>query len=97
MLLFSVPVRCPFQCKLTYCFSPFSIQWVWPLRILIGTILVPESPWWLCRQGRYSDAKEALRGLTSQHCGIPFDVDEQVAMIKGDFLLLQPSSLNLIQ
>jgi hypothetical protein len=87
MLLFSVPVRCPFQCKLTYCFSPF----------LIGTILVPESPWWLCRQGRYSDAKEALRGLTSQHCGIPFDVDEQVAMIKGDFLLLQPSSLNLIQ
>lgn len=26
-------------------FSPFAIQWAWPIPILIGTLLAPESPW----------------------------------------------------
>jgi MFS transporter, SP family, general alpha glucoside:H+ symporter len=77
-------------------FSPFAIQWAWPIPILIGTILAPESPWWLCRQERDADAKKALRKLTSQDCGVPFDVDAQVAMMKGKSLLLRPTSPNLI-
>ncbi|KAJ1554037.1 hypothetical protein HK096_005269, partial [Nowakowskiella sp. JEL0078] len=44
---------------------PFAIQWLWPVPIIIGTMLAPESPWWLVRQGRYDDAKAALHRLTS--------------------------------
>ncbi|KND87113.1 Maltose permease MAL31 [Tolypocladium ophioglossoides CBS 100239] len=28
---------------------PFAIQWIWPIPIIIGVILAPESPWWLVR------------------------------------------------
>lgn len=62
---------------------PFAIQWVWPVPILIGTIFAPESPWWLVRKGRIEDAKKALLGLTRKNCGVPYDVDAQLAMIKA--------------
>ena len=55
---------------------------------MIGIIRAPESPWLLCRQGRDEDARIALRRLTSQDCGVPFDVDKQLAMIKGNVLIL---------
>jgi hypothetical protein len=63
--------------------SPFAIQWVWPLPVFVGSILAPESPWWLCRRGRDSDARKALRKLTAQGSGVPFNVDAQVAMMEG--------------
>jgi MFS transporter, SP family, general alpha glucoside:H+ symporter len=46
-------------------------------------VLAPESPWWLVRHGRYDDARHALLKLTSRSSGVPFDVDQQVAMIKA--------------
>lgn len=61
---------------------PFAIQWVWPPLILAGVIFAPESPWWLVRKGRLEEAKQALLTLTTRDCGIPFNVDEQVSMIK---------------
>jgi hypothetical protein len=63
--------------------SPFAIQWAWPLPIFIGSILAPESPWWLCRRDQDSDARKALRKLTTRNSGVPFSIDGQVAMMKG--------------
>lgn len=60
---------------------PFAIQWVWPIPILIGCILCPESPWWLVRHGRYEDAKRSLLRLTTAGADPNFDVDKQVAML----------------
>jgi SP family general alpha glucoside:H+ symporter-like MFS transporter len=45
---------------------PFSVQWVWPLIILIGIPFAPESPWWLVRMGRLEDAEKALNRLSTK-------------------------------
>jgi SP family general alpha glucoside:H+ symporter-like MFS transporter len=59
---------------------PFAIQWIWPVPLVIGVFLAPESPWWLIRQGRPEDAKKALLRLTSK--GDPtFNADETIAMM----------------
>ena len=44
---------------------PFALQWVWPIPIIIGTLVCPESPWWLVRRGRLADAKASLKRLSS--------------------------------
>jgi SP family general alpha glucoside:H+ symporter-like MFS transporter len=61
---------------------PFAIQWIWPIPIIIGVLLAPESPWWLIRRGRVEDAKTALRKLTSsKNAESSFSVDETIAMM----------------
>lgn len=59
---------------------PFAIQWVWPIPIIIGVFLAPESPWWLVRQGREADAVTALKRLTSKS-NVDFNAEETVAMM----------------
>jgi SP family general alpha glucoside:H+ symporter-like MFS transporter len=44
---------------------PFAIQWVWPIPIMVGVFLAPESPWWHVRKGDKAGAKAALLRLTS--------------------------------
>lgn len=61
---------------------PFAIQWVWPIPILVGCILCPESPWWLVRHGRYEDAKRSLLRLTSPSSDPTFDPDKTIAMME---------------
>lgn len=61
---------------------PYAIQWIWPIPILIGTILCPESPWWLVRHGRFEEAKQSLLRLTSAQGDPSFDVDKTVAMME---------------
>lgn len=46
---------------------PFALQWMWPIPLLIGITLAPESPWWLVRKGRMADAQRALKRLTSKN------------------------------
>lgn len=60
---------------------PFSLQWIWPVPLLIGVFLAPESPWWLVRQGREEQAKKALLRLTSKSDDT-FNADETIAMMK---------------
>jgi SP family general alpha glucoside:H+ symporter-like MFS transporter len=48
----------PFRYKI-----PFAIQWVWPIPIIVGTFLAPESPWWCVRHGYHDRARSALRRL----------------------------------
>ena len=60
---------------------PYALQWMWPVPLLIGVFLAPESPWWLVRKGRTQDAKRALLRLTSLNRETDFDADETVAMM----------------
>ncbi|KAL5596249.1 hypothetical protein FOVSG1_009938 [Fusarium oxysporum f. sp. vasinfectum] len=61
---------------------PFGLQWIWPVPILIGCFLAPESPWWLVRHGRQDEAKAVLSRLrsgSSDEKGA--DIDCTLAMI----------------
>lgn len=60
---------------------PFAIQWVWPIPIMVGVFLAPESPWWLVRQGRQQDAMASLNRLTNKR-DTEFGPNETVAMMK---------------
>ncbi|KKY23823.1 putative mfs alpha-glucoside [Phaeomoniella chlamydospora] len=61
---------------------PYALQWMWPVPLLVGIALAPESPWWLVRKGRVEDAKKALLRLTSTNKETGFDADETVAMMQ---------------
>lgn len=60
---------------------PYALQWMWPVPLLVGIFLAPESPWWLVRRGRIDDAKRALLRLTSLNRETDFDADETIAMM----------------
>ncbi|KPM40749.1 General alpha-glucoside permease [Neonectria ditissima] len=60
---------------------PFAMQWMWPVPLMIGIWLAPESPWWLVRRGRIDDAKESLRRLTTRNSIVPFKPDETISMM----------------
>ncbi|KAF7557172.1 hypothetical protein G7Z17_g953 [Cylindrodendrum hubeiense] len=60
---------------------PFALQWIWPVPLIIGIWLAPESPWWLVRRGRIDDAKESLRRLTTRNSEVPFTPDETISMM----------------
>ncbi|EXJ56752.1 MFS transporter, SP family, general alpha glucoside:H+ symporter [Cladophialophora yegresii CBS 114405] len=60
---------------------PYALQWMWPVPLLVGIFLAPESPWWLVRKGRIQDAKKALLRLTSLNRETDFDADETIAMM----------------
>lgn len=61
---------------------PFALQWMWPIPLIIGISLAPESPWWLIRKGRREDAKKALLRLTSKGKDPNFNADETIAMME---------------
>lgn len=61
---------------------PFALQWAWPPFIIIGTLLAPESPWWLVRKQRFDEARKAIMQLVSK-CDIPFNPDAQVSMLRA--------------
>ncbi|KYK60430.1 raffinose family of oligosaccharides transporter [Drechmeria coniospora] len=60
---------------------PFALQWFWPVPLIIGIYLAPESPWWLVRRERIADAKKSLARLTTRNTGLDFKPDETVAMM----------------
>ncbi|QEU59484.1 hypothetical protein KDRO_D00160 [Kluyveromyces lactis] len=39
---------------------PFALQWIWPVPLIVGIYLAPESPWWLVRKGRIDQAKRSV-------------------------------------
>lgn len=54
---------------------------MWPVPLLIGIFLAPESPWWLVRKGRTEEAKKSLLRLTSLNKETDFDADETISMM----------------
>ncbi|KAI7237981.1 sugar porter family MFS transporter [Hortaea werneckii] len=59
---------------------PYALQWIWPVPLIIGITLAPESPWWLVRKGRNEDAKKQLLRLTSRS-QVDFDPDATISMM----------------
>jgi SP family general alpha glucoside:H+ symporter-like MFS transporter len=58
---------------------PFGTQWIWPPIIFVGTLFLPESPWFLVRQDRLEDARKSLRRLYS---GVdPDEIENKLAEI----------------
>ena len=45
---------------------PFAIQWVWPIPLLIGAYLAPESPWNAVRRGKMDEARHSLMRLRQE-------------------------------
>ncbi|GAP83246.1 putative MFS SP general alpha glucoside:H+ symporter [Rosellinia necatrix] len=60
---------------------PYALQWIWPVPLIIGIFLAPESPWWQVRHGRLDEAKKSLLRLTSLNRETDFDADETIAMM----------------
>ncbi|KAI0973906.1 sugar transporter-domain-containing protein [Xylaria arbuscula] len=60
---------------------PYALQWIWPVPLIVGILLAPESPWWQVRHGRLDEAKKSLLRLTSLNRETDFDADETIAMI----------------
>jgi len=54
---------------------------MWPVPLLIGVFMAPESPWWLVRKGRVDEARKALVRLTSTNRETDFDADETIGMM----------------
>ncbi|PVH69328.1 sugar transporter [Cadophora sp. DSE1049] len=59
---------------------PYALQWMWPVPLIIGISMAPESPWWLVRKGRNDDARKALRRLTSTESET--DIDNTISMMR---------------
>ncbi|KAF7594605.1 hypothetical protein BBP40_008872 [Aspergillus hancockii] len=60
---------------------PGALQWMWPVPLIIGVALAPESPWWLIRCGRKKAAKAALRRLTVPFTDRTFSIDDTVEVM----------------
>ncbi|KAJ5752653.1 hypothetical protein N7520_009570 [Penicillium odoratum] len=46
---------------------PFALQWIWIPILFTASIFMPESPWYLVRQGRYAEAVKTASSLMSKH------------------------------
>lgn len=44
---------------------PFALQWIWPIFLIPGVYLAPESPWYLARINKLDEAERSLRRLQS--------------------------------
>lgn len=60
--------------------TPFALQWVFPVPILVAVYFAPESPWWLIRQSRFEDAKKSLRRLRTKPDHVS-DVEFDTALV----------------
>lgn len=54
---------------------PYSLQWVFPIPLLLVASFCPDSPWWLVRKGRIDDARRSLQRMAVA----PYENDETVA------------------
>ena len=60
---------------------PFALQWMWPIPLIVGCLMAPESPWWCVRRGKISQAKHNLKRLTSLGRNPDFNVDHTIDMM----------------
>lgn len=61
---------------------PFALQWIWPLPLLIGAYLAPESPWNSIRRGDVDEARKSLRRLRQDTPDKETQVERAIAYIK---------------
>jgi len=61
---------------------PFALQWIWPLPLLVGAYLAPESPWNSIRRGNAEEATKSLQRLRQDSPDRDMQVARTVAYIK---------------
>lgn len=61
---------------------PFALQWIWPLPLLLGAYLAPESPWNSIRRDNVEEAKKSLTRLRQDTPDRELQVARTVAYIK---------------
>ena len=61
---------------------PFVLQWVWPIPLLIGTYLAPESPWNAVRRNKLDQARHSLNRLRQIKPDKEVQVDATLAYIR---------------
>ena len=77
---------------------PYAIQWIWPVPLALTIWLAPESPWWLVRKGRMTEAQNVIRKTARPGVYAPGEVEgyaeymkhtdalDRAEMAKGSFL-----------
>lgn len=58
---------------------PFALQWTWPVPLMALVYMMPESPWWLVRNGKLDEAERSVRRLAS--AGMKLRARDTVAMM----------------
>lgn len=61
---------------------PFALQWIWPLPLMLGAYLAPESPWNAIRRGKIDQARHSLTRLRQDDEGRAQEVEKTLAYIK---------------
>lgn len=61
---------------------PFALQWVWPLPLMLGAYLAPESPWNAVRRNNFDQARHSLMRLRQNVEGKEQEVERTLAYIK---------------
>jgi SP family general alpha glucoside:H+ symporter-like MFS transporter len=54
---------------------------MWPVPLIVGIFLAPESPWWLVRRGRHQDAVRSVKRLTFRGENADEEAEKTVAMM----------------
>ncbi len=61
---------------------PFVLQWVWPIPLLIGAYLAPESPWNSIRRGNVEEARKSLARLREDSPEKEREIESTLAYIQ---------------
>lgn len=61
---------------------PFVMQWVWPIPLLIGAYIAPESPWNSVRRDKIDEARESLKRLRQDSPDKDREVEATLAYIR---------------
>jgi SP family general alpha glucoside:H+ symporter-like MFS transporter len=74
--------------------TPFAMQWAFPAPILVAVYFAPESPWWLVRHNRFTDAKQSLRRLRTKLDHVS-DVNFDAALVATMEIMVQTNEKEL--
>jgi SP family general alpha glucoside:H+ symporter-like MFS transporter len=61
---------------------PFTLQWIWPIPLMVGAFFAPESPWNAVRRNRNEEARQSLIRLRSAGSYNDDDIDAALAYIQ---------------
>ena len=61
---------------------PFALQWVWPIPLLIGAYIAPESPWNAVRRNKIDLARKSLRRLRKGTPDTEVEIEAALAYIR---------------
>ncbi|KAL5611173.1 hypothetical protein FOBRF1_007290 [Fusarium oxysporum] len=61
---------------------PFTLQWVWPVPLLVVAFFAPESPWNAVRRNKMEEARKSLIRLRSAGTFTEDDIDAHLAYIQ---------------